>query len=50
MVGSYTNFDFYVAALAVREYPDKGTSMGVSVHSPTGNGGTLFLTVSVQFE
>jgi hypothetical protein len=44
-----TNFDFYVAALAVRLYPDKGTSMVVSIHSPTGHGGTLFLTVSGQF-
>ena len=44
-----TNFDFYVAALAVRLYPDKGTSMAVSVHSPNGNGGTLFLSVSGQF-
>jgi hypothetical protein len=44
-----TSFDFYVAALAVRLYPDKGTSMFVSIHSPTGLGGTLFLTVSGQF-
>src|SRR4051794_36152824 len=43
-----TGFDFHVAALAVRLYPDPGTSMTVSVHSPTGAGGTLFLTVSGQ--
>jgi hypothetical protein len=33
----------------VRLYPDKGTSMVVSIHSPAGHGGTLFLTVSGQF-
>ena len=41
-----TGFDFYVALQAVRLYPDPGTFMEVSVHSPTGTGGTLFLTVS----
>jgi len=44
-----SNFDFYVAALSVSLYPDTGTSMAVSIYSPTGQGGTLFLTVSGQF-
>jgi hypothetical protein len=43
-----TQFDFHVAMQAVRLYPDKGTTMTVSVHAPGGNGGTLFLTVSGQ--
>jgi hypothetical protein len=43
-----TGFDFYVALQAVRLYPDPGTFMEVSVHSPAGSGGTLFLTVSGQ--
>jgi hypothetical protein len=41
-----TGFDFYVAMQAVRLYADPGTAMTVTVHSPTGAGGTLFLTVS----
>jgi hypothetical protein len=49
---SYTEpsmqFDFHVAMEEVRVYPDKGTTMAVSVHAPEGNGGTLFLTVSGQ--
>jgi len=36
-----THFDFHVAMQEVRLYPDKGTTMAVTVH-----GGTLFLTVS----
>ena len=44
-----TNFDFFVGMQAVRLYPDPGTSMIVSIHSPGGTGGTLFLTVSGQF-
>lgn len=44
-----TNYDFHVAALPVKLYPDKGTSMAVSIHSPTGQGGTLFLTVTGQY-
>jgi hypothetical protein len=43
-----TQFDFHVAMQAVRLYPDKGTTMAVSVYAPGGNGGTLFLTVSGQ--
>ena len=43
-----TNFDFHVAMQEVRLYPDKGTTMAVSVHAPGGDGGTLFLTVSGQ--
>ena len=38
-----TRFDFHVAMQEVRLYPDKGTTMAVTVH-----GGTLFLTVSGQ--
>jgi hypothetical protein len=41
-------FDFYVALQAVRLYVDPGTSLEVSIYSPTGGGGTLFLTVSGQ--
>jgi hypothetical protein len=41
-----TGFDFFIAMQAVRLYPDPSTSMTVSIHSPTGSGGTLFLTVS----
>ena len=41
-------FDFHVAMQEVRLYPDKGTTMAVTVHAPGGNGGTLFLTVSGQ--
>jgi hypothetical protein len=43
-----TGFDFYVALQAVRLYVDPGTFMEVKVYSPTGAGGTLFLTVSGQ--
>ena len=43
-----THFDFHVAMQGVRLYPDKGTTMTVTVHAPGGNGGTLFLTVSGQ--
>jgi hypothetical protein len=41
-----TGFDFYVAMQAVRLYADPDTPITVSIHSPTGAGGTLFLTVS----
>ena len=43
-----TGFDFHVAALRVLLYADAGTSIGVNVYSPTGAGGTLFITVSGQ--
>ena len=43
-----THFDFHVAMQEVRLYPDKGTTMTVTLHAPGGNGGTLFLTVSGQ--
>jgi hypothetical protein len=43
-----TNFDFHVAMQSVRLYPDKKTTMSVSVYAPQGNPGTLFLTVSGQ--
>ena len=43
-----TGFDFFIGMESVRLYPDPGTSMTVSIHSPTGSGGTLFLTVSGQ--
>ena len=43
-----TRFDFHVAMQEVRLYPDKGTTMAVTVYAPGGNGGTLFLTVSGQ--
>jgi hypothetical protein len=43
-----TRFDFYVAMQAVRLYADPDTSIEVSIHTPTGEGGTLFLTVSGQ--
>ena len=43
-----TQFDFHVAMQEVRLYPDKDTTITVSVHAPGGNGGTLFLTVSGQ--
>jgi hypothetical protein len=35
-----THFDFHVAMQGVRLYPDKGTTMTVTVHAPGGNGGT----------
>ncbi len=41
-----TGFDFYVALQPVRLYADPDSAMTVTVHSPTGEGGTLFLTVS----
>jgi len=37
-----------VALQAVRLYADPGTSIEASIYSPTGAGGTLFLTVSGQ--
>jgi hypothetical protein len=43
-----THFGFHVAMQEVRLYPDKGTTMAVTVYAPGGNGGTLFLTVSGQ--
>src|SRR3954452_13115372 len=33
-----THFDFHVAMQKVRLYPDKGTTMTVSLHAPGGNG------------
>jgi hypothetical protein len=44
-----TGFDFFIGMQAFPLYPDPGTSMTVSIHSPTGTGGTLFLTVSGSF-
>ena len=43
-----TNFDFHVAMQEVHLYPDKGTSMAVTVYVPGGNPGTPFLMVSGQ--
>jgi hypothetical protein len=43
-----TQYDFHVAMQEVRLYPDKGTTMTVTIHAPGGSGGTLFLTVSGQ--
>jgi hypothetical protein len=43
-----TNFDFHVAMQEVRLYPDKDTTMAVTVYAPGGDPGTLFLTVSGQ--
>jgi len=43
-----SGFDFYVTMQAVRLYADPGTQMEVSIYSPTGSHGTLFLTVSGQ--
>jgi hypothetical protein len=43
-----TNFDFHVAMQNVHLYPDKRTTMTVTVYAPGGNPGTLFLTVSGQ--
>jgi hypothetical protein len=43
-----TNFDFHVAMQNVHLYPDKKTTMTVTVYAPGGNPGTLFLTVSRQ--
>ena len=42
------HFDFHFAMQEVHLYPDKGTSMAVTVYAPGGNPGTLFLTVSGQ--
>jgi hypothetical protein len=53
LIYAYTQktVDYHVAMQEVRLYPDKGTTMGVTVYAPGGNpetGGTLFLTVSGQ--